>query len=305
MQLERIAIATDFSEPASITTEWIARHFAPDAELVLVHVIDPGDDRHPSADASRTGISIDGERDRASRRLHELAGGFGAGRCAVDVRIGRPVDEIVHACRAHHADIVAVGKHARRSGLSGFLGSTAEELVRRSPVPVLLVPPPMRAAPRKLLVAVNESHVAPWVVHWSRALARRFDAEAIAVHVIGAAVFTSVLAEGASGDDPRATVPEEAPSERSRSAGDWLARLCGRDADRHPISVDVMFGDPAEEIVRAAERMDADMIIMGSRGLGKLRSALLGSVAGGVLRHAPCPVLVVREPVDEVVRAVA
>lgn len=305
MQLERIAIATDFSEPAAIAAEWAATRFAPNAALVLIHVIDPDETRHASADVSHTGSSVGDERDRALRSLHELAAAFGAARCAVDVRVGRPVDEIVRACHAHHVDVVAVGQHARRSGLSGLLGSTAEALVRRSPVPVLLVPPPLRAAPRKLLVAVNESRVAPWVVQWARALARHFGAEATAVHVIGAAVFTSVLAEGASDDHPRATSPKEARSERRRGGADWLSRLCGRDAQRHPISVEVMFGDPAEEIVKAAERMDADMIVMGSRGLGKLGSALLGSVAGGVLRQAPCPVLVVREPVDEVVHAVA
>lgn len=304
MQLERIVIATDFSEPATAASEWVARYFAPDVELALVHVIDPGDTRHPSAEPARTGIAIEGEWDRASRRLQEIAVAFGATRCAVDVRIGRPVDEIVRACQEHRADMVVVGKHARRSGLLGVLGSTAEELVRRSSVPVMLAAAPAQAAPRRLLVALNESHVAPWVVQWARSLAERFDAEATALHVIGAAVFTSILSEGAEGEELRAKVPEEAVSDHSRGANDWLSRLCGHDALRHPLSVDVVFGDPVEEIVRAAERMQADMVVMGSRGMGKLGSALLGSVAGGVLRHAPCPVLVVREPVDEVVHVV-
>ncbi|HEU4585443.1 MAG TPA: universal stress protein [Gemmatimonadaceae bacterium] len=304
MQLQRIVIATDFSGPATDAAEWVARHFAPDAELTLVHVLDPGDTRRPSADPALTGITLEGEWDRASRRLQELAVAFGASRCTVDVRIGRAADEIVRASQACRADMVVVGKHARRSGLLGILGSTAEALVHRSPVPVLLVVAPVHAAPRRLLVAVNDSHVTPWVVQWAQLLAERFDAEATAIHVVGAAVFTSVLAEGAVGEEPRAKVPEETISENSRGADDWLARLCGHDALRHPLSAEVVFGDPAEEIVRAAERMQADMVVMGSRGMGKLGSAILGSVAGGVLRHAPCPVLVVKEPVDEVVHVV-
>jgi nucleotide-binding universal stress UspA family protein len=49
-----------------------------------------------------------------------------------------------------------------------------------------------------------------------------------------------------------------------------------------------------EAIVHLAEEIDADLIVMGSRGFGGLRRALLGNVADSVVRHAHCPVLVVR-----------
>jgi nucleotide-binding universal stress UspA family protein len=49
-----------------------------------------------------------------------------------------------------------------------------------------------------------------------------------------------------------------------------------------------------EAIVHLAEEIDADLIVMGTRGFGGLRRALLGNVADSVVRHAHCPVLVVR-----------
>jgi nucleotide-binding universal stress UspA family protein len=49
-----------------------------------------------------------------------------------------------------------------------------------------------------------------------------------------------------------------------------------------------------EAIVHLAEEIGADLIVMGSRGFGGLRRALLGNVADSVVRHAHCPVLVVR-----------
>jgi len=49
-----------------------------------------------------------------------------------------------------------------------------------------------------------------------------------------------------------------------------------------------------EAIVHLAEDIDADLIVIGSRGFGGLRRALLGNVADSVVRHAHCPVLVVR-----------
>ena len=50
----------------------------------------------------------------------------------------------------------------------------------------------------------------------------------------------------------------------------------------------------AQQIVRVAEKIGAGLIVMGSRGLGGVRRALMGSVSDSVVRHAHCPVLVVR-----------
>ena len=53
-------------------------------------------------------------------------------------------------------------------------------------------------------------------------------------------------------------------------------------------------GHPADEIVGLAEELGADLIVVGSRGLGSVRRLLMGSVSEGVVHHARCPVLVVR-----------
>src|SRR4051812_49263957 len=55
-------------------------------------------------------------------------------------------------------------------------------------------------------------------------------------------------------------------------------------------------GDPAERICEYARELDASLIAVGTRGYGSVASLLLGSVSNAVIRHAPCPVLVVREP---------
>ena len=54
-------------------------------------------------------------------------------------------------------------------------------------------------------------------------------------------------------------------------------------------------GRADEEIVEVAEEIGAGLIVMGSRGYGRLRRALLGSVSDAVVRHAHCPVTIVRE----------
>jgi nucleotide-binding universal stress UspA family protein len=64
--------------------------------------------------------------------------------------------------------------------------------------------------------------------------------------------------------------------------------------DRVPTSFLIWEGDPAESIVEAARSEGADVIVVGSHGRGAIGRALIGSVSDQVVRHAPCPVLVVR-----------
>jgi nucleotide-binding universal stress UspA family protein len=74
----------------------------------------------------------------------------------------------------------------------------------------------------------------------------------------------------------------DAEVEEVRSAG-------GEVAQAH-----LRIGDAAAEIVALAEDIEAGLIVMGSRGLGGIRGALMGSVSEAVVKHAHCPVLVVR-----------
>jgi nucleotide-binding universal stress UspA family protein len=61
-----------------------------------------------------------------------------------------------------------------------------------------------------------------------------------------------------------------------------------------PISTHAVMGHPAPEIIRFAQALDADLLVMGSRGLSELRGLLLGSVSEQVLRRATCAVTIVR-----------
>ena len=54
-------------------------------------------------------------------------------------------------------------------------------------------------------------------------------------------------------------------------------------------------GEPDKEIVRLSEELGAGTIVIGSRGLGAVRKTLMGGVSDSVVRHAHCPVFVVRE----------
>ena len=67
-----------------------------------------------------------------------------------------------------------------------------------------------------------------------------------------------------------------------------------RKARRLPVETTTSAETPAEAIARCAEKVGADLIVMGTRGLTGLKHVLLGSVAERTLRTAPCPVLTVK-----------
>jgi nucleotide-binding universal stress UspA family protein len=80
--------------------------------------------------------------------------------------------------------------------------------------------------------------------------------------------------------------------ESSRRVTDHAVELVRRRAPQLPVSVVHLYEDPRQAILEAAE--PAGMVVLGTRGLGRLRALLLGSVSQAVAAHAPCPVTVVR-----------
>jgi monovalent cation/proton antiporter MnhG/PhaG subunit len=100
-----------------------------------------------------------------------------------------------------------------------------------------------------------------------------------------------------------ALAPEVVPAEPVELASMRAAAGLLADAGLKHDQV-VRSGQPAAAIVEEAEQLGADLVVVGSRGLGRVRSLLEGSVAADVVDRAPCPVLVARsERIDRVLLA--
>lgn len=93
---------------------------------------------------------------------------------------------------------------------------------------------------------------------------------------------------------------EEEPAELQRNAQSLLDEQAERirAAGGTIAGAHLRLGHPAEQIIALGEEIGAGVIVVGSRGLGTLRRAVLGSVSENVVRYASCPVFVVREDAE-------
>jgi nucleotide-binding universal stress UspA family protein len=85
---------------------------------------------------------------------------------------------------------------------------------------------------------------------------------------------------------------EEALKTAREETDEVLERL-GEEARPPSVTVEATNGIPAEALLHAAVTADADMIVVGSRGVGGFRKLLMGSVSSQVTHHAHCPVVVI------------
>ena len=145
-----------------------------------------------------------------------------------------------------------------------------------------------------IVVPVDFGDASEAALAYARMLAIQFNASLTVVHV-----YDDVFARAAFVPEIYGAVP---PGPGEEAVRDLHARLT---ALLHPSvprggSVEVLYGPTAKAIVDYAAQSGASLIVMGTHGRRGLAHAVLGSVAGQVLRGARCPVLVVRQPHEAV-----
>ena len=305
-KIRRVVIGVDFNDPAIDGEQWAASFVAPEAELVLVHVLEiseaPGFLRRRFEPTPQL---IESARTGAEQRLRTLSKSFGERPLRLEIRVGDPAAQIADVARECGADLIVIGKHGVNVGRWGRLGTTAERLIRQAPAPVLLAFGTPTDRPRHVLVALDDGPDIARVVDWGTRVCASGDEEITVLHVLGTAVLdhmTSSAAARAKGDYRD---DEQLRHELREEALRWLdqvLRVRGRGMSASSV---VTFGDPPAEIIGVADRVDADVIVVGTRGAGGIRQVLLGSVAREVLRRATRPVLVVTAPEDALVDAVS
>ena len=290
--VRRILLATDFLTGASAAAEWAvalaARH---GAQLTVFHVA-------PMTLSASLPLELQKE---ITVGLDAVASD--ARRAGVDVRTtwksGRPWEVIAEEATAHDLVVIGARKHA---ALHHPLGSTADRVLRMSPVPVLTVHPgiEMRAmSPQKVLVPADFSETATLALETAMRLlgpaAREDGADQPEITLLHA--WQPLVDYG----DGYMAFPQPNPMAESREQAETMldglaSRLEGEGVKVRPV---VRQGYPAKVVAEEASVRGVDLIAMGTHGHSGLARLLLGSIAERVVHRVTCPVLTVG-PVGDV-----
>ena len=146
---------------------------------------------------------------------------------------------------------------------------------------------------KKILVPIDGSYISFLALEYAMQLGKAFDSEIVVTHVNDPYDLSAPV-------DPKTVkIPTgEQTSEEKKKAGAAalaIAQKVAEKANYKKIAFEKAIDkDPAKRIIDMAKEIDADSIVIGNRGLGTAGAFLLGSVSTAVVKHAPCPVFVIK-----------
>jgi nucleotide-binding universal stress UspA family protein len=201
---------------------------------------------------------------------------------SLELREGEPYEEILRTAQSKRADLIAMATHGR-GGLTRLIGgSVTEQVLRRAWGPVLVTRPGTVVHDfNKIVVALDGSARSELVLEDAERLARKLGAS---VDVLGVALPVMTIGLEAA----PVLVPPENPLPYLRSVAE---RLQSHGVEARAAALE---GGAHDAILQFASESRASLLCMTTHGRSGMARLLLGSVAEGVLRKAPCPVLLRR-----------
>jgi nucleotide-binding universal stress UspA family protein len=285
--IKKILYLTDFSGPSQVALPIavkLARQYG--GSIEVVHVLTP-----MIPEACLEAVQADEELAAFEMKRIEsrIAGAPFTGAVVHESSVWNAVERIVSD---DHIDLIVTGTHGRTGVPKLLLGSVAEEVFRRSPIPVVTVGPHVHAGNEStaqdssVLFATDFSSGSEAAVPYAFSLAGESRARLILLHVMRESE-PSHPSEFNQYEKRVAVVIEQlrrlAPGSSGFAAGD-------------PAEVRIEHGDPADRILAVAKERKASLIVLGVRGVEHVNAIthLELAVAHKVVALAHCPVLTVR-----------
>ena len=281
----KILLATDGSEDAELATTTVgalAKSTGSELHLVNVGVVAPALLAPLDVEPARVEREVRDVLGEQARKVENVGGAVAQSH----VRVGEAAREVVNLAEEIGTGLIAVGSRGRGKAKRMLMGSVSDAVVRHAHCPVMVVRRKPVVFPSKILLATDGSEEAELAARTAADLAGKTGSELHLVHVLVLPPETLY--------DPFGTDAREEFEKRGRARLEELTEKL--EASGGAVEgAHFRVGSPDAEIVAQAEEVGADMVVLGSRGLGVMRRALMGSVSDSVVRHAHCPILVVRE----------
>jgi nucleotide-binding universal stress UspA family protein len=282
--LKDIVFATDFSPAAEnglLYAGDLARRFH--AALHVVNAVEPANYALPP----ETWHTADEARELQTKKLRAfLQTSFPGVENEVQLWEGTVSQVLTSAIARDSADLVVLGTHGRTGVGKLLLGSSAEEILRNAPCPVLTIGPHAKTEQpwelNEILYATDFSPASLSGARYAIALAQEYGARLTLVHVI----------ENRKTDELVHEADLIAPSVR------LLRKLVPEGVElRSELRCEVKQGVPADKILEVAQQIHAGLIVLGARrasGVPGAASHLPIATVHKVIANAACPVLTVR-----------
>jgi nucleotide-binding universal stress UspA family protein len=203
-------------------------------------------------------------------------------------RQGEPVVEILGTTVNSASDIIVMGTHGRTGLERLLLGSVAERVIRRSPIPVLAVPFAMATAEgsiRSVLCAVDLSEPSSRAVDYGASIAAAAGARLVLAHALEWSEETESLP--GSGNSLLPSSEDDAIARLSELLTPQMRERCAPE-------LVVGYGRPADEVLRFVRERHVDLVVLGIRRRNPIGLVVFGSTTQQLIRDGACAVLTVR-----------
>lgn len=297
---------TDFSESGDVACEAaLALGQRLNARVLLAHVIPPSAASLVLEDpefgpfnrelARKAAEAENAVRAAIDRKLRVVATRFIGAGVPVETRLldGRPADALCQAAVESGAAMIVVGTHGWTPPVRWFVGSVAERIVRESEVPVLVVRDREIGRIRgwaddahrlQILVGCSPDKTCQQAVTLARVIAKGAEPATVTYgHVYWPPAEAAIRKLDGIDADGAVDVERELVNELRRQVGDPDAQVL----------VEPSFGRAADALAAHAADREADLLVLGNRGLRGTELLTEGSFALGAIRRAEVPVLCV------------
>ncbi len=286
---DHIVVATDFSPGggrAILRAGWLP--LAPRGKVTVLHILP---DRLPKmAHAEATKLARQNLA-HATELVSEAAAALGRPDVRVSSELceGQPYVEIIRHARKVGADLLLIGRHGRRPLRDMFIGSTAEHVIRAGDLPVLVVSRKASHAYERPLIGVDLEDTCRAVV-------------TVGLRALGPEVTSCTLVHAYHVPFEGFLTPAASPDEMTRIRKEYrqtsLSGLTSLKASLRELGVRwqtvLVRGDSRAAVLGVADRIRADLVVVGTHGRSGIAHALVGSVAEWIIQSAECDVLVAR-----------
>ena len=295
---EKILVPLDGSSLAELAipyAEVLAGAFA--SEVVLVHVNEPSESQY--------------------RHMHQLYIEGIAGQIRNDIRdyriggvepvvtvnsvvlSGEPAEEIIGYTEKNDIGLVVMASHGRSGIMPWAMGSITNKVTQRISMPLLLIRAgvPSREADRgkllnRVLLPLDGSEAGEAAVPYIKELIDRLESEVILFGVVPAGQHVRTV-----GGLDYILYPEQQLESVKAEAREYLEKVHQRlSGGKGTVRIEMGVGDVAQEIIRFAEEIDADLVAISSHGHSGIKKWVFGNVAHKILHASSTPVLLIKAP---------